>query len=560
MRRDVWRLCAAAVLLLLLPAGAAAQFEAVVSEVREPNYTHYLNEMLFTHGADSRGPSSPQHDAARDRIRDTLASFGLRVTEEPFTYQGRTYSNVTAVLPGKRSPGDFYVIGAHYDSVNNAGADDDATGIAALLEVARVASLHDFEASLVFVAFDLEEAGLVGSKAWVAAHAGDHIVGVVAMDMIGYNSPGPYHNLLALCVPNAAANPTLAALTAAVARYGAPLTPVYGGISTRSDHAAFASVAPAVAIIEASFSENANYHHATDTVDTAGYIDYGFATAAARSVSGYLAQAAGLLPDDAASVRLGAGGVYNAASFIAGTAAPGAWITLVGSGFGAHPAVSIRDAAGRERAAEVSYASTDQANVLLPAILPAGAATLVLTRDDGGKGELALQVEAVAPGVFTADATGLGAPAAVAVRVTPEGGQTTRNLFRCEPVCSPVAVDFGAEGDRVVLVLYGTGIRGRSNGDAVVVEVAGRIAGAVRGSGAGLRRAGPGQCGAAALASGARPCDGDSACGRPGGKPGGTRSGDAITRLLYPKLGICRGSLRFCSAPSPVTLRPDPTR
>ena len=62
----------------------------------------------------------------------------------------------------------------------------------------------------------------------------------------------------------------------------------------------------------------------------------------------------------------------------------------------------------------------------------------------------------MSPGIFTASATGSGAAAAQAVRVSPSGAQTIENLLNA---AGAVPVDFGADGDRVVLVLYGTGIQ-----------------------------------------------------------------------------------------------------
>ena len=153
----------------LCPA-QTANVEDVVRQVRQSSYTHDLANLLFTHAGDNRGPQGPQHDPARQNIVDTFTRFGLAVTLEPFTYQDATYYNISATLPDKARPGEYYIVGAHYDSVNNPGADDDASGAAGLLEAARVASLHDFEASIRFIAFDREEAGLIGSKAWASAH------------------------------------------------------------------------------------------------------------------------------------------------------------------------------------------------------------------------------------------------------------------------------------------------------------------------------------------------------------------------------------------------------
>ena len=142
-------------------------------------------------------------------------------------------------------------MGAHYDSVNNPGADDDASGVAGLLEAARVASLHDFEASIRFIAFDREEAGLIGSKAWASAHTGDRILGMVQLDMVSFNPPGSNHNIVAVCPPNGQANATLNLMESTITRYSGGLSGVSGGIATGSDHTSFAPLTQSAEVIEA---------------------------------------------------------------------------------------------------------------------------------------------------------------------------------------------------------------------------------------------------------------------------------------------------------------------
>lgn len=446
-----------------------ANVQDVVRQVRQSSYTHDLANLLFTHAGDNRGAQAPQHDAARQNIVDTFTRFGLAVTLEPFTYQDATYYNISATLPGKLRPGEYYIVGAHYDSVNNPGADDDASGVAGLLEAARVASLHDFEASIRFIAFDREEAGLIGSKAWASAHTGDRILGMVQLDMISFNPPGYNHNIVAVCPPNGQPNATLNLMESTITRYSGGLTGVYGGIATGSDHTSFAPLTQSAEVIEAGFYSNTSYHKAADSVDTPNYVDYTFATGVTRSVVGYLAEQARLMPENADALRLGTAGIANAASYVAGTASPSALVTVTGTGFGGEgPAVAVSDSAGSEQPAALVYVSPTQINLVMPAAIAPGPATLTVSLPDGRSASASLTVEAVSPGIFTAGATGSGAAAAQAVRVAPSGAQTIENLF---DAAGAVPVDFGADGDRVVLVLYGTGIRGRSALAAVTVKI-----------------------------------------------------------------------------------------
>jgi hypothetical protein len=115
-----------------------------------------------------------------------------------------TIRNVVAVLPGRRTGPDerIFVLNAHYDTVarkadgtwsrddfdNDApGVNDDASGVAALLELARVFRQEEFEATIYFVAFSGEEIGLVGSTLMAARlkEENKNICGVIGLDMIG---------------------------------------------------------------------------------------------------------------------------------------------------------------------------------------------------------------------------------------------------------------------------------------------------------------------------------------------------------------------------------------
>jgi hypothetical protein len=115
-----------------------------------------------------------------------------------------TIRNVVAVLPGRQSGSDerIFVLNAHYDTVarkadgtwsrddfdNYApGVNDDASGVAALLELARVFNQEEFEATIYFVAFSGEEIGLVGSTLMAARLKEEkkNICGVIGLDMIG---------------------------------------------------------------------------------------------------------------------------------------------------------------------------------------------------------------------------------------------------------------------------------------------------------------------------------------------------------------------------------------
>lgn len=113
-----------------------------------------------------------------------------------------TSDNVIAIKRGLVYPDEFVVCGAHYDSYNKLeghpdslrapGADDNASGVAGILETARILSRCTFERSLMFCFFGAEEIGLVGSAAFAkdCADRGIRIAGYFNLDMIGYLEPG----------------------------------------------------------------------------------------------------------------------------------------------------------------------------------------------------------------------------------------------------------------------------------------------------------------------------------------------------------------------------------
>ncbi len=262
-----------------------------VGQVSQATYTDYLDNWLYTHDGDDRG-YGPEHDLARDNIEQLLGDFGLATSLDPFTYSSNTYYNVVGVQTGTTRPDDIYIVGAHYDSVSNPGADDNASGVAGVLETARVFGLFDLEATVVFIAFDREEQGLRGSAAYAADHSGDNILGMISLDMIAYNHEGSNE---ASIYGRSASTATKQALANAVTTYGGGLTPSDEGRLDGSDHASFeAQGFEAALLIEGGHGSNPYYHEAGDSVDTPNYIDYGFATNMTRATVGYLATAAGL--------------------------------------------------------------------------------------------------------------------------------------------------------------------------------------------------------------------------------------------------------------------------
>ena len=90
-------------------------------------------------GVRHRVAAPERHRAARDYIASELRTLGLRVDLAPFSFRGHTYHNVVGGVPGSDARRPRLLIGAHFDSTaHTPGADDNASGVAALLECARL--------------------------------------------------------------------------------------------------------------------------------------------------------------------------------------------------------------------------------------------------------------------------------------------------------------------------------------------------------------------------------------------------------------------------------------
>jgi uncharacterized protein (TIGR03437 family) len=157
---------------------------------------------------------------------------------------------------------------------------------------------------------------------------------------------------------------------------------------------------------------------------------------------------------------------FQAASGEAGVAAPESIVAGYGVGLPtAVVSVVIRDSGGQESAARLYFASPGQINYVVPAGTRTGAA-VVTVRSAGAMAAVGtLQIQTVAPGIFTMSADGKGTPAGYYLRVGADQSRTNGPLSE--------AIDLGAPSDSVYLLLVGTGIRNRSSLEAATATVGG---------------------------------------------------------------------------------------
>lgn len=247
-----------------------------VCKLQDRDSLSYCNELGTRYSYAAEGLNE-----AAQYLYDRYASLGLSVSYHPFTNMGTVMTNVVAELPGVGSGSDhIYILGAHYDSTSRdtdrfetaPGADDNASGVAAVLEVARILSQYSFPHTLRFVNFAGEEQFLLGSSAYAkeAREQGDLIEGMINLDMIAYETVPPNDHIVEI---HAGQNPFSIALADAfihsISEYGLNLVPqlIITAATWRSDHASFWSEGyPAILGMEDFDDLNPHYHSKQDTL------------------------------------------------------------------------------------------------------------------------------------------------------------------------------------------------------------------------------------------------------------------------------------------------------
>ncbi|MFQ4135785.1 M28 family peptidase [Nodosilinea sp. PGN35] len=236
--------------------------------------------------------ASAKHFFVQQYIQQELARWG-EVTAHAFEHQGQQHTNWVLNLPGQHPRRPPVLVGAHYDSVpGSPGADDNATGVAVLLELARAFAEQPGSSPLRLVAFDLEELGFVGSGHYARDlyQRGEPLRLMLSLEMLGYcchQSPSQRYP------------PGLERIYPSQGNYIAQIGP-WQSISTmvqlwrgfraaglrsqwlpvvnqgravpdtrRSDHVPFWDLGyPAILVTDTANLRNPHYHRATDTLDT----------------------------------------------------------------------------------------------------------------------------------------------------------------------------------------------------------------------------------------------------------------------------------------------------
>ncbi|MEM9356290.1 MAG: M28 family peptidase [Pseudomonadota bacterium] len=286
------------------------------------NQARYEADLRFI--SKPRPPGSRHWKAVQDMCVSRLRGYGYDVSIPTYAHND-TSQNVVGIKRGTKSPNTLVVLSAHYDSTDRScpGADDNATGTAALLESARVLSSTNHDRTLVLACWDEEERGLIGSQAFARAAADNKQAKIAMMygyEMIGFTAKKPGAQKIpfgfGLVFPDQVAalkkrgNPgdfiTLVydnnplpeqaaqAFVAAAGKIDLPVIalPVLNTLKNtwamkqlrRSDHAAFWSYnLPGMMITDSSNFRNPNYHCLNGTNDSVDTLDHGFSTKVIRA-------------------------------------------------------------------------------------------------------------------------------------------------------------------------------------------------------------------------------------------------------------------------------------
>jgi hypothetical protein len=288
----------------------------------------------FTGTTSASVPRVPaaQHDSARDFIRGVFSNQGWQVQLDPFTfhqtYGGNNYlysncNNVVAFKPGlDGTNAQYHIVGAHYDSVDagqieevSPGANDNGSGTAAVLALAKALGPYQFRDHIYLIAFDAEEKDLCGSAHYVSDSTTTNaaitnrilrsrIRGMITADMIAFNPAGANLNRALVYGGSTSSNAWVRTnLVAGLQRYSGLAVSNPPESRDWSDHESFRAVGvDACVLIEAGENEDLHYHATTDSTNTAGYIDYAYATKMTKGLAGYLCIAAGIVPPASVTV------------------------------------------------------------------------------------------------------------------------------------------------------------------------------------------------------------------------------------------------------------------
>lgn len=170
------------------------QRDATQSQVVQENLIKTISELQSRGGR----ASFERQSLAAEWIAERFRKNGLEVRLETYEYDLKVWKNVVATIKGTKKPEEYLVVMAHLDTIcvdamdGSPGADDNGSGVAVLLDVARALRDVPLEKSVLFCIFSNEETGCIGSRRFVrdARKNGLQILAAINFDHLGYNPGG----------------------------------------------------------------------------------------------------------------------------------------------------------------------------------------------------------------------------------------------------------------------------------------------------------------------------------------------------------------------------------
>lgn len=299
----------------------AMDINALVSQVSASELQEHIVQIQG-----KRNTTDPTHyNASRFYITNKIENY---LTSKALPFNSPVGINYEAGKLGYESPSSTIVIDAHYDSAPiSPGADDNASGVAGVLEAIRILSDYAFKKSIRFLFFDLEELGLVGSTIYASNQLSkkDSVIAVINLEMIGYYSelpnsqdfptgfnflfPEAYNEVVANnrkgdFITNVA-NTSSSFLKTSFKNNATAYVPGLKVISLelagngsiapdlrRSDHAVFWDRnIPAIMLTDGANFRNKNYHTIRDSV---GYLNFNFMSNVVKASIATMAELAGI--------------------------------------------------------------------------------------------------------------------------------------------------------------------------------------------------------------------------------------------------------------------------
>jgi Zn-dependent M28 family amino/carboxypeptidase len=274
----------------------------VLSKLSATQYQQYMTTL--TQGFLTRYSCSPSQLTVRDSINNIFKQFGLTTNLGTFTNSCRsgcksaTGYNVIGIKKGLVRPQDYYLVGAHYDSISGSpcqsapGANDNASGMAGVMELARVFSQLNTEASLIFAAFGGEELGMLGSKKYVQTLVNSgmkpNLKAFVILDMVSF-----YDKHRGVIIEGSNRTAQQSAALKRLAGYGSTYTGLTLETTTDygdSDHEPFLNKGMAGALLMETDWSNYRYYHTIK--DQMAYQDIPYGLEILKMTAALLAQEA----------------------------------------------------------------------------------------------------------------------------------------------------------------------------------------------------------------------------------------------------------------------------